>query len=385
MNREVDRLLNLIKNEYIKIFSKTSMKVLLILFVISFLGFNILMKIAMSRSDEGSTEDRIEEMRSEMYDRMVKDKETYEFTIDGEKLWSINFAKYIKDNDIDSDDPRIETLYSLYSSEKNMEGKVYNSYTGNGRQYRSYCINKYILDNDIEYYAVDEDDEEIGSGYGSSNNFTEAFSTSIGMEVLFMIVMVAIAGTIVSSEFASGTIKFYIINPVTRGKLIVSKLLTIVSLFVIGSALIYLLSIPINVLLHGLDGLTTQVILVKDSGITKVPVLIYTLKSYGIKMLGHLTYILMAFMLSSFARNNALAIASSIMLFALGSTAVQILLEFGQDWARYLIFANTDLLSISRGVTDFPEQTVTFAIGVIAVHFFLMILTAYDAFTRREI
>ncbi len=382
MSREVDRLLNLIKNEYIKIFAKTSMKVLLILFFITFIGFNILMKVSMRDTD--STDVEINNYRERLYDELKDDDKTYEYTIDGEKLWSVNFSKYIKDNDIDDEDPRIETLGSLYHLEKNMKGKKYDPYSGSGNQYRSYLVYRYILDNDIEYYATDEDIDGMSSGYGS-NDFAQAFNMSISMEVLFMIVMVAIAGTIVSSEFASGTIKFYIINPVTRGKLIISKLLAIVSLFIIGSGVIYVLSIPINMLLHGTSGMGTQVLVVKGEDITAIPMLIYSLKSYGITMLGHLIYILMAFMLSSFARNNALAIASSIMLFALGSTAVEILLAFDQDWARYIIFANTNLTGIYKGLTQFPEQTLGFALGVIAVHFFLMILTAYDAFTRREI
>ena len=33
----------------------------------------------------------------------------------------------------------------------------------------------------------------------------------------------------------------------------------------------------------------------------------------------------------------------------------------------------------------FPEQTVTFAIGVIAVYMIVFLLTAYDGFVRRDV
>ena len=56
-----------------------------------------------------------------------------------------------------------------------------------------------------------------------------------------------------------------------------------------------------------------------------------------------------------------------------------------QEWARYLIFANTNLLSVAEGTTGFSHHSMTFAVSVIAVHMVIFFLIAWDGFTRKEV
>ena len=93
----------------------------------------------------------------------------------------------------------------------------------------------------------------------------------------------------------------------------------------------------------------------------------------------------MAFALSSLFKSSALAIGTGVFCMMGGSTLIQILSMLKQDWARYLIFANTNLASIYEGKSLFPQHSLTFALVVIAVHMVIFLLTAWDGCTKREV
>ena len=69
----------------------------------------------------------------------------------------------------------------------------------------------------------------------------------------------------------------------------------------------------------------------------------------------------------------------------IGSTVTQLLGQLGQDWARFLVFANTDLASISKGYSIFAQHSLTFAVGVLTAHMVVFLLTAWDGFTKRSV
>ena len=109
----------------------------------------------------------------------------------------------------------------------------------------------------------------------------------------------------------------------------------------------------------------------------------------GQYLLGSVNRIVMAtlaFAISSLIRSSALAIGVSLFAMLAGSGAVLFLKEaLNIDWARYIVFANTDLNAILSGTTPFVNQTIGFALGVIAVYMVVFLLTAWDGFVRREV
>ena len=93
----------------------------------------------------------------------------------------------------------------------------------------------------------------------------------------------------------------------------------------------------------------------------------------------------LAFAISSLMRNSAVAIGISVFAMLAGNTMVTFLgTILQQDWARFFIFANTDLNAIMTGTSIFPNMTVGFSLCVIAVHMVIFFLTAWDGFMRRE-
>ena len=93
----------------------------------------------------------------------------------------------------------------------------------------------------------------------------------------------------------------------------------------------------------------------------------------------------MAFAVSSLLKSTAAAIGIGCGCMAFGSIGITILAALNQDWGRYLLFANTDLVAISKGEGLFINMSLPFAITMLAIYTVIFMVTAYDGFVRREV
>lgn len=248
----------------------------------------------------------------------------------------------------------------------------------------SYLITQYRLKNNI---VTTINDSTSISSYAddSSSSYWSGIKFSASMTMVVSILMIVIAGGIVAEEFAHGTIKFLLINPVKRSKIIFSKFLTIVSLTIFFMIGYYILNILLGMALYGTSDLGIPLLKVSGGEVVRSSGFGFTASLYGYATISVITYATMAFAISSLFRNSAIAIGASVACLISGNIITQLLYVFRQDWGRYLIFANTDLLSIKNNASLYPHHTMTFAIVTIFVYLFVFLLTAYDGFTRREV
>ncbi len=312
-----------------------------------------------------------------VYMAKVTEGETIKFN---EKESQIgNVYKYMLDNDItDPDDFRVDLLELINeSSEKTLSD----------REVKGLRAKEYQVINNIEY-ATNSSQTADSMMYGDDNKstaFMDAFGSSYSvMSILNMIIMV-FAGIIVATEFTAGTIKFLVTNPVSRGKIIVSKYLTIVSLALIGTIALYVFNVATAAIFFGTEGMSASHLIVSEETIREIPFVLNIGCKYALELVGVITYATMSFAISSFAKSTALAVAVGIMCSMIGSTVTTFLAALGQDWGRYLVFANTDLSGIMEGTSMFPNHSLTFAIANVLVYVVIFFVMAYDGFTRKEV
>ena len=287
----------------------------------------------------------------------------------------------------DADDWRIDKVHQLVSLQSEIE------YSTEGSQgyidaMNKYNVIKYAVDNNIETYVTKD---TITDALLSFDTFSEGelswytiLSSSSAISFL-SIIMLVIAGAMVAKEFSTGTIKFLLMNPVSRGKIIMSKYLTVVSFSFILTIGVYLVSLLGGLLFNGFDVIGADYIYCVDGVIKTYPAIFY----HGLLILLSYTEVLvyetMAFMISSLLKSSALAVGAGIGCMAFGSGVTTVLFALNQDWGRYLLFSNTDLMSVYTGASLFPNMTMVFSIAVVAIHMIVFILTAYDGFVRREV
>ena len=238
------------------------------------------------------------------------------------------------------------------------------------------AICEYRLEHGIENY-IDEDGM-TGSEYWNS------FLQESMMITVVSVIMIVLAGGCVANEFANGTVKFLLVNPVTRRKIIVSKYLTMLLLSLLMILGVYVLAALINLPFFGAD-FGVPYLTAANGEVTAGSGYLYALKDYLLEGVSLVAMTTMAFMISSMMRSSALAIGIGVTALLGGSMVVAMLAQLGCDWGRYFLFANMNLSQAASGNTVFPNQSLGFSLGVLAVHMVIFLITAYDGFTRREV
>lgn len=240
----------------------------------------------------------------------------------------------------------------------------------------------YQLENDIEV-NISECSNIFVTDY---INFWSVFGTSASLVSVIGMLLIIVAGGTVASEFSNGTVKFLLINPVKRWKILMSKYIMTITLGFLMMAFMYILSAILSMLFFGASLADIPYIKIENGTITEMNGFLFILRKYLFKSVNVIVMSTLAFAISSLVRSSSLAIGVSIFAMLSGSTIVQLMkMAFNLDWARYLIFANTDIESIIEGTSMFSHHSLPFALGVIAVHMLVFLLTAWDGFTRREV
>lgn len=329
------------------------------------------------------------------------------YTFEDKKELSDNPYKYCLEHDIDifKDTKLMEYVVIINNLSKSLSSQ----YTPNGQQtsaynkyYNSYVIyttlleekqTNAIIDANNNPYGTDSmpmSDGSItvsteGSGTSIDSKFWNVLKNSASFMTMIELLIIIIAGSCVASEFSDGTIKFLLINPVKRGKIITSKYAMIFSFSFFCMVGYYIISTIFAVLLGGVGDFGGVYISATNGSIISYSGFLYVAKLYLYGFVDIICYGTMAFMLSSLFKSASISIGISIALALAGSMATGIIRGLNLDWGRYLFFANTDLLSINNGQGYFPNQTVSFSVVVLLIHLAVFLLTAYDGFTRREV
>lgn len=432
----------LVKNEYIKLYKKPSTRILLVIFLAACLCFAPLMKLidhyAIGDIDSKTTD------YSEHYANSMEDKK-----LELENSPDIPFRDYklelIEAFDPASDWQYRACTQGMYSdSKREIQTMTMFCKTDDWRGFMTYTANSmdastgerwacnYRLEHNIDYSSKFDEQNKIINQIANGMN-GEAFDTTgrsqqeivmVGMyqlehevyedtsykpsslfditpyehfdfwdvmikipyvESFIGIIMIVIAGGIVSSEFSQGTIKFLLISPAKREKILMAKYFTVISMGFLMMLVMFLINIPITGLLFSFKGITAPYISVVDGEVIAQSTFVYLIKSFMLKSVQVIISTTLAFTLSSLVRSTALAVVTGYILNSIDVALVSVMYSFNLDWGRYLIFANTDLLNIYKGTSVFPQHSLGFALIVIIAHMAVFLLTAWDSFTRRSV
>ena len=241
------------------------------------------------------------------------------------------------------------------------------------------AVSKYRLENDIERSIG------INASRDGRYDYWSVFRQSSSVLSFISVLIIVIAGSSIAGEFSQGTVKFLLINPIKRWKIFSAKYISVLTSSVIMVALFYVVNAICAGLFFGFGDLGLPYLAVSGDTVTEMSGFLYVGGLYLAGMVQMIVIGTMAFMLSSLVRSAALSIGIGVFALLGGGTVMAVLASMGMDWARYILFANIDLISIAEGNTMFPNQSLTFAIVVIAVYMVVFLLTAYDAFTRRDV
>ena len=195
---------------------------------------------------------------------------------------------------------------------------------------------------------------------------------------------IIIAAGIVSSEFNWGTIKLLLIRPIDRGKILASKYMAVLVFAFMLITVLFVYSSLLGVILFGTPETAVPYLNYYDGGITEQNMGLHLLIFYAMKSINMILLATMAFMISAVFRNSSLAIGLSIFLMFTGASLTGLLaVKFA--WAKYSLFANTDLMQYFEGIPMVDGMTLPFSIIMIIVYFVLFQILAFIVFKKRDV
>lgn len=229
--------------------------------------------------------------------------------------------------------------------------------------------NNFHLENDIQ-----------PTGYGTWQYVLE----NQGLLSIVSLLTIIVAAGIVTNEFKWGTIKLLLIRPISRTKILLSKF-TAVLIFALVTLLFLLVSSWLTgAAFFGIEGWNPSVVMQQGGEYVLVEVGSEIITEYGLGMVNLVMMTTFAFMISIVFRNNALAVGTAIFLMLAGNTVVGIFSQY--DWAKYILFANTDLSQYTNNFGPPIEgMTMGFSISMLVVYFVIFMVLSWLVFTKRDV
>lgn len=211
--------------------------------------------------------------------------------------------------------------------------------------------------------------------------FVKDASQLIILAGLFTII---ISAGIVASEFNWGTIKLLLIRPINRSKILMSKYLTVLLFAVSMLAILFVFSALLGAILFGMPDQVAPYLNYSNGQVTEQPIVVHLLIYYGLSSIDTIMLATMAFMISSVFRNSSLAIGLSLFLLFTGSQFT-VLLSLKFNWAKYILFANTNLMQYVEGAPMVEGMTMTFSVFMLLIYFAVFQFFAFIVFKKRDV
>lgn len=235
---------------------------------------------------------------------------------------------------------------------------------------REIAINEYRVKNDLS----------PNDGYSVWGFLTDA-SQMIEFAGLFTII---IAAGIVASEFNWGTIKLLLIRPIKRGKILAAKYLTVLLFGLFMLFILFAFSGIYGMILFGFPSDPVPYLNYYNGTVTEQSMLVHLINYFGLKSINMIMLATMAFMISAAFRNSSLAIGLSLFLMFMGGQLTR-LIAVKYEWAKYILFANTDLLQYFEGAPVVEGMTLGFSVIMIIIYFLLFQAVAFYVFKKRDV
>lgn len=204
-----------------------------------------------------------------------------------------------------------------------------------------------------------------------------------GLVALVSLFTIIVAAGITANEFRWGTIKLLLLRPISRTKILFAKYVSVLIYALTMLFALFVLSFIVGSLLFGMDGFSDTYVYSQAGEIKSANIFSLTIFQYLLSFVELMMMATFAFMIAAVFRNTSLAIGLAIFLMMAGSSIVVFFMD--KEWAKYILFANTDLNQFIEGTPFFSGINLGFSIVVLAVYYVLFMLLSWVFFTRRDV
>lgn len=404
-------LLTLIKNEFIKIFRRGKTWIVFALFALTIVGMGyVSYKDSENMKNWNSPEYQIENYENEISwlkqdiedaknsnDEWAKENITYYEQRIKECEENIKKAKESLKNQDDPEAWRKQLEEEKDSLEKDINDK---SIPDNSKTYMKERLEE------INIY-LDENIEPIESWEFNAINYGISFIRIIGMLILAAGIAVFMSD-IVSGESTPPTLKFLLVQPISRAKVILSKFIAVTTtvIFMIGG--LEIITVGAIGMFTGFDAAKMpqrihklyewnytnaatnggpELTEVANSGLLTNRAM-YLLESFGLQILFIVACCAFIFLISVLFKSSMITMAISVML-CVGVTMLSEMSSTIKKISKYIFLTYGDSTSLVDGsIAQYygsPDITIAFGVMVLVITTVVCYLAAQFVFSKKDI
>ena len=314
------------------------------------------------------TEDKavLENIETELNNAQME-KEIAEIRLNKEIPYGTNYLNRAISN--------LQQAHTNLANFKNIEELTYEQRLEYNRYLEDQAESRYILE-------TGRDIHNTNTLKGILENFYSQFG------IFLIVVVVMIAGTIVSEEFNKGTIKLLLVKPYTRNKILMAKAITTLIMMIFIIVVTLAMQMLIGGIIFGFDSLSEPVVAYNFNTNTMEEMNIFA--NLGVQTLTQLPMIILlatlAFAISALFTNSTLAIAISLLGFMSASIINQLAIGYDLQFMKYFVTMNWDLSIYANGALPYMEgMNMTMSIIICVVYFLIMMIPTFIVFKKRNI
>lgn len=236
-------------------------------------------------------------------------------------------------------------------------------------------INKYILDNKVDANKTDD-----------LRGILSSFFDEYGLFIIVMVIM--IAGTIVSEEFNKGTIKLLLVKPYSRNKILLSKFITVVIMIAFSLIAVIGMELIVGGIMFGFESLSIPILEYNfnTNSLETINVFAYLFTSILTKLPIIILLAILSFAFSTIFTNSAVAIALPLLGY-MGSEVINLLAtKFNVQFLKFFVTLNWDFGQYLFGQLPLMEGlTPQFSSIICIVYILVMIIPTFIIFKKKNI
>ena len=325
-------------------------------------------QIEQLNAQKEQTEDKavLENIETEL-DNAQMEKEIAEIRLNKEIPYGTDYLNRAISN--------LQTANTSLANFKNIEELTYQEKLEYNSYLEDQAESRYILETGKDIYNTN-----------SLKGILENFYSQFG--IFLIVVVVMIAGTIVSEEFNKGTIKLLLVKPYTRNKILMAKAITTLIMIIFIIVVTLVMQILIGGIIFGFDSLSEPVVAYNFNTNTMEEMNIFA--SLGVQTLTQLPMIILlatlAFAISTLFSNSTLAITISLLGFMSASIINQLAIGYDLQFMKYFVTMNWDLSIYANGALPYMEgMNMTMSIIICVIYFLIMMIPTFIVFKKRNI
>lgn len=281
-------------------------------------------------------------------------------------------------------DPHESDVISNYVS----SAKNYKSMDQNEDNYKTIEEKQEFRAAKSEYYLYKYkvEHELLENTYDSASNL---LAIDFGSQLLFVLIaIIIIAGSIVSDEFNKGTIKQLLLRPFTRNKILMSKIITSLIMFVLFSVYFAFVDVILYGLLFGFDTFNVPVLYFDyaNSVVVSHNFITATLINFACLLPFYLIVLGVCIFVGVVSQNSTFAIAAGFGVYVVGDIVSAFIDKVNNIWVALIPCNSWDLTQfLYGGISNSKYITLGFCLAEDIIIILGLFVLSFVIFKRINI